>query len=363
MKMTPRQRLAAILNKKPHDCLSWTALVDNNTLNFFPENLRGNFGIDFYRHIDSDIFLLNGWNTPYTLRSPESKWSEEVKIEVVTENGNNIKRIITPEGTLTGIYARGGHPLKYMIDSMEAVKIYTGMWENAKFVKHDDSETYKILDDLVGDDGIVTRFWGPSAIPRLLELDMGTLNFYYFLNDYPAEMKKLIETIHEKEKEAFRILAEGPWSCVILVENTSTHYISPKIYKQFNMPHQAEFISTIKNAGKTAILHMCGHVRKILHLIKETGCDGIHALTRPPTGDTPWEFALDVLGEDIIIIGALDVSTFLLSRIQDIPHMLDLSITDRLRNSNFILGVFADGIKVDLERFYAVSRWAEKYRY
>ena len=58
----------------------------------------------------------------------------------------------------------------------------------------------------------MTRFWGPSTIPRLLETDFGTQGFYYLLHDYPAEMDALINLMHERELEAFRLLAQGPWS-------------------------------------------------------------------------------------------------------------------------------------------------------
>jgi hypothetical protein len=46
--MTPEERLNSIFNKMPVDTLSWTVLIDNNTLNLLPEKLRGNYGIDFY---------------------------------------------------------------------------------------------------------------------------------------------------------------------------------------------------------------------------------------------------------------------------------------------------------------------------
>ena len=84
---------------------------------------------------------------------------------------------------------------------------------------------------------------------------MGTQNFYYLMADHPEEMDGLIRTIHEREIEAFRILAEGPWEAVTLVENTSTYYIGPQIYKDYNMPHQREFVEIVKRAAKTAILH------------------------------------------------------------------------------------------------------------
>ncbi len=361
--MTPEERITAILNKKPHDCLSWTAMIDNNTLDLLPENLRGNYGIDFYKHIKCDIFLLNGWNTPYTFKSPELRWSKKVKIEFYRDNDKTMKILKMPEGRLKGIYGKGGHPIKYMVESIEDVRLYTKMWEDAEYIKHDDTEVFNSLERLVGQDGVITRFWGPSAIPMLIEFDMGLNNFYYLLADFPEEMKNLIEIIHEKQKKAFEILAQTPCSCVILVENTSTYYISPEVYKRFNMLHQQDFVKTIKKAGKVAILHMCGHVKNILHLIKETGCDGIHALTPPPTGDTPWELALEILGEETVIIGAVSPSAFLPNKIQDIPAALDRFVNKRLKKANFILGFFADGLRVEPERFYAISRWIEKNRF
>jgi hypothetical protein len=60
--MTGRERLNAVLQKQAKDRLPWTTLVDNATLSLLPEELRCNGGIDFYKHLDCDIFLLNGWN-------------------------------------------------------------------------------------------------------------------------------------------------------------------------------------------------------------------------------------------------------------------------------------------------------------
>ena len=128
---------------------------------------------------------------------------------------------------MTGIF-EGSHPVKHPIDSLTALKIYREMWEGSSFVAHDDSSTLSILDNLIGENGVVTRFWGPSTIPRLLEYDMGIENFYYLLADYKEEVHALIETIHQCEIKAFKILADGPWDSVTLVENTSTYYISPR---------------------------------------------------------------------------------------------------------------------------------------
>lgn len=358
--MTGRQRLGAVLAKKPTEGLPWTIVVDDTTLSAFPEELRRNYGIDFCRHIGCDIFLLNGWNTPYEFQSPQLCWAEGVKFASREENGKSIQEWKTPRGILTAVY-QGSHPAKYPVNSIEAVKIYREMWEGARYVERDDAAALAALDALIGDDGVVTRFWGTSPVPRLLQLDMGTENFYYLYCDYPEEIDGLINCMHECELDAFAHLANGPWESVVLAENTSTLYISPEIYEKYNMPHQRDFVEKVKARGKAAILHMCGHVHGILDLIKETGCDGIHALTPPPTGNTPWEDALDMLGEDLIIFGCLDPTVFISGDVDRIGTYLDAHITPRLREGNFVLAPFADGIAVGLDRFQAVQRWMEAH--
>ncbi|MFA6470511.1 MAG: uroporphyrinogen decarboxylase family protein [Candidatus Latescibacterota bacterium] len=357
--MTGRERLNAVLKKQPKDRLSWTTLVDNSTLLLLPAGLRGNGGIDFYKHLGCDIFLLNGWNTPFRFTSPSHHWPEEVEVEKEQEGQRTTVRWKTPKGVLAGIF-EGVHPVKYPVDSISAVNIYREMWEGSSFTAHDDSITFAGLNSLIGESGVVTRFWGPSTIPRLLENDMGVENFYYLLADHPEDVQALIQTMHEREADAFKILAEGPWDSVTLVENTSTYYISPDIYRRYNMPHQREFVDAVKSKGKTAILHMCGHIRGILDLVKETRCDGIHTLTPPPTGNTPWEDVLDILGDDLIIFGCLDPTIFVAGDIGRIPLALNTLITPRLREANFVLNPMADGIPVEPERFTAVRDWIQK---
>ncbi len=354
--MTGRERLEAVLHKRPKDRLSWTTLVDNATLALLPDGQRGHGGIDFYKQIGCDIFLLNGWNTPFAFKSPSLHWPDFVEIRHEREGSRHTTRWRTPRGVLTGIW-EGSHPVKFPVDSLEAVQVYRSMWEGAVYTAHDDSAALAALNALIGENGVVTRFWGPSVIPRLLELDMGTENFYYLLADHPAEVHGLIQAMHQRELQAFDILACTPCDSVTLVENTSTYYISPEIYRRYNMPHQRDFVNTVKGNGKIALLHMCGHVHGILDLIKETRCDGIHALTPPPTGNTPWEDALDVLGDNLIIIGCLDPTLFAAGRLDEIPAALDRLLTPRIRQANFVLCPFADGIAVPPERFHAVGRW------
>lgn len=351
--MNGRERLRRILSRQPADRLSWTTLVDRATLDGLPEPLRGNGGLDFYRHLGCDIFLLNGWGLETPLRSPRLVFEPGVRIDGKTDGARRTVTWTTPWGLLTACY-ENGHPRKYPVDSIEAVRTWRRLWEGARYESADDSAAAQAIDRRLADDGVFTRFWGPSAIPRLLETDMGAETFYYLLADHPGDMDGLIRAMHDADRQAFAILARGPWESVTLVENTSTFYISPALYRDYNMPHQRDFVEVLRRAGKPAILHMCGHVRNLLPLIRETGCDGIHALTPPPTGDCPWEAALDALGDDLVIVGCLDPTIWITGPEAEIGPALDRLITPRLRASPFVLAPFADGIPVPAARFYAV---------
>jgi len=359
--MTGRERLNAVLKGERPDRLAWTCLVDDNTLRTLPGGLAGVSYLDFCRRLGCDILLLEGWGTGRGFRSPALAWGPGVAEARSDRAGEHFVEYRTPAGTLRASF-RNGHPRKHPVENAADLRIYREMWEAARFEPSDDARTAAELEALVGDDGVVVRFWGPSAVPRLLEYDMGMENFYLLLADHPREMADLVDCMHRGFRRAFAILAAGPCDVVILVENTSSRYIAPEVYERFNGPHVRDFVDIVHAAGKTAIIHMCGHVRGLLPLIRATGLDGVHALTPPPVGDTPWQAALDALGEESVIIGAFDPAAFLTGPVEQIAPALDALYTPRLRRANVILCAFADGVSVPLNRFQAVGDWFGRNR-
>jgi hypothetical protein len=337
----------------PTDRLSWTTLVDHYTLDILPTPLRGMDALGFYRHIRCDILQLGG------IQGCRLVMPGLEVIVSTDEAGHGAVETRCPRGVLRGRTSRSGHPVEYPVKTIEDIRLYTKRWEGAYYEEVDERAEFAAIEAAVGDDGITTLFMPPSAIPHLLEEAMGIEGFYYLMSDYPDEVDTLIRVIQEKELSRFALCADGPCSVLILTENTSTRYIGPQIYARYNMPSQRAFVEAVHNRGKTAILHMCGHVRDLLPIIRETHADGIHALTPPPLGDTPWELALDVLGEDLIIMGALTPDIFQTCPLDEVGPCLDKLVTPRLRESRFVLNPFSDGIPTPIERFLAVRDWVE----
>ena len=356
------KRLNALFDGNTIDKLCWSTLVDDHTLRALPEHLQGMSCLEFYRYIGCDIVQLGGWCLPWELQGCQLV-KPGVNVEsFVDESGNNVTQEHTKRGTLTSKLSKHGHPIEYPVKDINDLRAFASSWEEAWYEKVDDTDSYAAIERAVGDDGIVTLFTAPSAIPDLLENVIGIEQFYYLLMDYPDEMDALIDRMQQAEHERFRLIAEGPWDMAILVENTSTRYISPAVYEKYNLHSQHMFVEALHKRGKKAILHMCGHVRDLLPMIKETNADGIHALTPPPLGDTPWDLALDVLGNDIIIFGCLTPDIFQEMPLDEMGTALDRLLTTRLRESRLVICLGADGIAVPVERFLAVRDWIDSHK-
>ena len=360
--MNGRERLQAVLAGRPTDRLAWTTLVDEHTLGTLPDRLHGMSCLEFYRYLGCDVVQLSGWGLGTDFASPRLVMPGVVVHGYRDARDNYVQESRCARGVLTSRYSPGGRLIEYPVKTLADIHLLHARWEEGYYQEVDDRAAYRTITDAVGEDGIVAHFACISVIPELIENHTGVETFYYLMEDHPGDMDALIRLMQQKELERFAILARHPCQVAIAVENTSTAYIAPDIYTRYNMPSQRAFVEAMHRQGKTAILHMCGHVQALLPVIKETGLDGIHALTPPPLGNTPWEEALDILGDDLIIFGCLVPDIFLNCPVPEMAPALDRLITPRLRASRFVLHPFADGISVPVERFEAVRDWVEAER-
>ena len=108
--------------------------------------------------------------------------------------------------------------------------------------------------------------------------------------------------------------------------------------------------------GKIAIAHMCGHIRDLLPLLRETGLDGLNFVSPPPTGDTPFADVFRVLGEDYVVYGAIDPSMWIqVDSREEIQAKVRGMVTEDLLDKNLMLSAGADGLPgIPVEKFMAI---------
>lgn len=368
--MTGRECLQAILRRETPPRLCWTTLVDDLTRSVMPAEARALSPFDFYRHIGCDILQFGNYGLPTGVQVPPPARSVQPPhdAEHRTEpDGTQVTTTHTEWGDLVSRY-RSGHPTKHPVETLADLRVARRMWEGTTFERAACSgeDEYARIETAIGDDGLYLPTLDPSPVQQLLELDMGLIGFYGLLQDHPREMADLLEAMQQARRQEWEIVAGcSPAAALIAVENTSSTMISPDIYRRYSLPQLREIVDICHAHGKLAIFHMCGLLWHLLPVIRETGLDGINALTPPPHGDTTIEQALDVCGEDLIILGGIfDGSVFQAPEVTraQLHRALEELYTPRVRRAKLLLWFGADGLPTPLERFLAVKEWFEERR-
>lgn len=362
--MTGRERLTCIVNREPADRLAWTTLADSLTRSQMPDEFRETTVIEFYRAVGCDILQFGSYGLPesHQLVPPCRLVTPDTETESHTEaDGTLVRTLKTQWGNLISSF-RNGHPLKHPVGTADELRILKNVWADSRYEgQPGHAESWDRVNEVIGDAGIYCQTFGPSPVQQLLEYDMGVENFYCLLQDCEGEMAELLSIMHHCRRQEYEIWArEMRPDVAIPVENTSSAMVSPSVYERHSLPQIRDFVDIMHRHGKKAILHMCGHLKALLPVIKETGLDGINGLTPPPVGDTPYDMALDVLGDDLIILGGVfDPSIAHAPSVtkQDIRDALDRMYTPRIHATNFLLWFGVDGLPTPVEKFLWFRDW------
>ena len=358
-----KERMNEIFDKNKKGGLVWTTFVDNITLSGMSEPYRSMGPMDFYRHLGCDIFDLRfdryvqGFN-------PAKQITHEVEIvKTEEEDGTKVTVIKTQWGDLVS-KVKYAHPVKYPVRTKDDLVVFKKMWQNTDYVEIPGSENaYRDILSSVGENGIIAEVFDSSPVQRLLQIDMGVESFYYLLEDEKHEMEELLDIMHEKWKKEYEIVAKNSLlRACIPIENTSIEFVSPYIYNKYEIPQLKDYVDILHKYNKTAIIHMCGKVLNLLEMFKKIGADGIHALCEPSIGDTPYEEAFHVLGDDLILVAIIDPAIFMdpNASADDLVQVFKRQIRPDVYEKNVIFAAPADGMPMDYWKFELLKEWIDR---
>jgi uroporphyrinogen decarboxylase len=114
--------------------------------------------------------------------------------------------------------------------------------------------------------------------------------------------------MHEKNKQMYKLLAEGPSVAIFDYEDTSSTIVSPMLYEKYCARYLDDYARICHDAGKLYITHMCGKLSAFNQQIRVGEMDGIDSVCPPTTGDIWAHEARREWGEEKIILGGLEPS-------------------------------------------------------
>jgi uroporphyrinogen-III decarboxylase len=254
------------------------------------------------------------------------------------------------------------HPVEFPVKTVEDIRIMTGWYEAGK-VRVDGGALEKQAEfrRRVGDKGPLAYFIGESPLMHFVEHLAGIENAHYFLADQRAEVEALFHAMHRDLLDRTVLACENPHADLLyFAENTSTTLVSPEQYERYCTPHIEEYGKLVNRSGKPMVLHMCGHLKKLLPILARNRADAFEAFTSPSVGNTTLadgRAACPAKG----LIGGTNAVTWLKSA-QEIIEEIEESLSVLPRTRGLVLssaGVTPPAAKP--ETIAEVIRWLKSY--
>jgi len=218
--------------------------------------------------------------------------------EVVTE---------TPVGTQRAVFRH--HPdnkyrpetIKWPVSDEKELRVAawreahrTWRWNQAEF-----DRVSKIYDR----QGAATICISRVTVQKLYLEEMGVEQAIYALMDWPAACEAYFEALTITETRQMEALANSPMMSINFGDNIHSATLSPGFFKKYVLPAYQRRCEFLHRYGKFVYAHWDGNCKPLLPFAKETGLDGIEAITPIPQGDVTLKEPKEALGDMILLDG------------------------------------------------------------
>ncbi|MBI4671985.1 MAG: hypothetical protein HY741_10015 [Chloroflexi bacterium] len=351
--MNSRERIEAIWKRTKPDRVPWTPMLGDSYLRSMPR---------YYDRLtpEQQQALRTSYKYPSLAPLPSTLGFQEIiiwemirdvrgdvlasvaTVEVVDEQvqiraqvGRDKETAFvfqTPWGELREVVAGSGsaetvYRVRFAIAERREYEIMTRVLQHRRYRPR--YERYAEKQMALGDKGACVVAGPDQPLVSLFRV-RDPAELIFDLADEPDRMKALLDLLHARASEAYRLIAKGPGRAVLTgMAFMTTQLISPRIFEKYVMPYLAEYVQTLHAEDKILICHMCGHIRRLLPMLREAGIDGIESLTSPPIGDTALETFWRELGARAILIGGVDVNLLL----RGTPDQLRAHVHDVLKRT------------------------------
>lgn len=280
------------------------------------------------------------------------------RVEVEQRKDEGLTIWHTPKGDLfeqivQDPIAKTGYRLRHKLDGEHAFEAYHAMLDDLQYEADYDRADKQFAK--VGDTGLATVDAPATPLQHILMWDLSVESALLAMYDRTDEMVELMRHMHQKNLEYYRVAAAGPGEVIRPMEDTSSMLTGPAMYAEHCAGYLSEYGRVVHEHGKKFIVHMCGHLKDMLPIIKDIELDGIEAATPGPTGNVEPDEIRQALG-DVIIMGGVDPTRYAIQG----PVEMVKTVKDRLRrikgDRHFILGSEEIPVSANLETVKAVGQ-------
>jgi hypothetical protein len=240
---------------------------------------------------------------PESLKKSEKKLNEtDTEIIIETSVGKQVRvDRFTPNSPET-IH------VKWPVESKDELKAAVWIEENTTWQW--DQKRFEELQQKVGDLGAPTMFMPRMSIQDLYINLMGVENAIYALFGWPDAVEAYFRALEESHNRLIDVINSCPIKIINFGENIHVGTLSPEFFLKYHLPPCQRRCEKLHVAGKFVSSHWDGNCGLLLQYAKETGLDGIEAITPKPQGDVTLEQIKEALGDEMFLLDGIPAIYF-----------------------------------------------------
>lgn len=240
---------------------------------------------------------------------------DEVVIKRLKEDGKKITTIYsTPRGSLLQVersdkYGVAWYLTKYPITSVEDFRIMEDVLESINYTF--DIGLYLRLKDWLAGQGSIWACSPRSPLAKLIIELMGPERTFKALFRNRKEVEEFMEIIERANFKWIKMIQSTPIKVVTIGDNLDVFLISPRLFEKYCLEYYLQFCEKMHKAGKFVLVHADGRLKGLLPLIRQSGVDGVEAVTFKPVGDVTLEEVHRIFKDELVLVDGLPYNLFL----------------------------------------------------
>lgn len=264
---------------------------------------------DIYRALGCSDRPYNYYNDCFQrIEHPAVKFIEQPLNETDTQI-----TIVTPVGNQVLINRRTpntDHPIhiKWEVESEEELKVAAWREENTNWKW--DQQKFEHSQAKVGDLGAPTVYLPRMNVQSLYIEKMGVENGVYAIYDWPDTTEAYFRALESSHDRLIEVVNASPIEIINFGENIHSGTLSPALFVKYHLPACQRRCEKLHAAGKFVHSHWDGDCKPLLQYAKETGLDGIEAITPAPQGDVSLEEIKAALGDEMFLLDGIPAIYF-----------------------------------------------------
>jgi len=151
--------------------------------------------------------------------------------------------------------------------------------------------------------GAPTMYILHTTIQNLYLDSMGVERGILALMDWPAACEAYFESLQVSTDRLIDVINSSPIEIINFGDNVHAATCSPTLFKKYVLPEYQRRCERLHAAGKFVNAHWDGDCKPLLPFARDTGLDGIEAITPLPQGDVTLEETKAALGDMFLIDG------------------------------------------------------------